>query len=114
MAGLNPSLNRRTGELERPGWSPPRLLMSWEDWLTFGAALIAFLIIAVSIQNAHWVPDMPPLVPVVICGLLIGMLGARLHTKAVFIHPVALVLGFALVLLVVGLFSMVRGRGSRV
>ncbi len=105
MAGLNPPFNRTADGLPASRLRPPRILMSWEDWLTFSAALVAFLSIAVSIQNAHWVRNMPALVPTVIAGLLIGMIGARTRTKAVFIHPVAIVLGAAVVLLVVQTYA---------
>ena len=105
MAGLNPPMNRQAGPLRGTGMSAPRLLMSWEDWLTFVAAIVAILSIAVSIQDAHWVREMPPLVPTAIGGLLIGMLGARLRAKAVLIHPFALLLGFGIVLLVVQTYA---------
>ena len=105
MAGLNPPMNRQAGALRGAKVSPPRLIMSWEDWLTFVAAIVAFLSIAVSIQSAHWVRDMPALVPTAMGGLLIGMLGARMRTKAVFIHPFGLLLGCALVLLVVQTYA---------
>jgi transglutaminase-like putative cysteine protease len=105
MAGLNPPMNRQAGAVGGAHVSRPRLLMSWEDWLTFAAAIVAFLSIAISIQNANWVRDMPAIVPTAMGGLLIGMLGARLRAKAVFIHPVALFLGAALVLFVVQTYA---------
>jgi transglutaminase-like putative cysteine protease len=106
MAGINvrasQSATRRIGGL---AINAPRLVMSWEDWLTLAAAVIAFLSVAFSIQEAHWVRNMPPLVPTVLMGLLIGMLGARTRTHAVFIHPIALLLGFCVVLLVVQTYA---------
>lgn len=105
MAGLNPPLNRTADGLPTSRFRPPRILMSWEDWLTFSAALVAFLSIAISIQHAHWVRNMPALVPTAVAGLLIGMIAARTRTKALFIHPVALVLGIAVVVLVVQTYA---------
>ncbi|MGH2634074.1 MAG: DUF4129 domain-containing transglutaminase family protein [Tepidiformaceae bacterium] len=106
MAGVNvranPSSRRRFGEKAA---SAPLLVMSWEDWLTFAAALVTFVSIAISIQQAHWVADMPPLVLTAMAGLLIGMLAARIHRKAAAIHPIALVLGVVVVLLVVQTYA---------
>jgi transglutaminase-like putative cysteine protease len=81
--------------------SAPLLVMTWEDWLTFAAAVIAFLSVAISIEHANWVKNMPALVPTALAGLLIGMIGARIKTKAIAIHPLALILGLAVVALVV-------------
>lgn len=106
MAGVNvratATPRRRFGEKAA---SAPLLVMSWEDWLTFAAALVAFVSIAISIQQAHWVDSMPPLVLTAMGGLLIGMLAARVHRKAYAIHPIALVLGVAVVLLVVQTYA---------
>ena len=74
MAGLNPSMERASSPFTRGSSVPhPRLLMTWEDWLTFGAALMTFLAVSISIQQAGWVRDMPPVVPTALGGLLIGM-----------------------------------------
>ena len=106
MAGVtaraNPSPRRRFGERAA---SAPLLVMSWEDWLTFAAALVTFVSIAISIQQAHWVADMPPLVLTAVAGLLIGMIAARIHRKAIAIHPIALILGAIVVILVVQTFA---------
>ena len=60
MAGMNVPMNRSAGRrFGTAAVTAPRLLMSWEDWLTFAAALIAFIALAVSIQDAHWVRNMP-------------------------------------------------------
>jgi hypothetical protein len=77
----------------------PRLVMSWEDWLTFAAAVITFLAVAVSLQQAHWVDDMPPFAPTAVAGLLIGMISARVRYYAAAIHPVGLLLGVIIVVL---------------
>ena len=106
MAGVNirasAASGRRFGEA---AITAPCVVMSWEDWLTFGAALVTFLSVAISIQQAHWVSGMPPLVVTAVGGLLIGMVAARTRTKAIAIHPVALVLGAIVVLLVVQNFA---------
>ncbi len=99
---MNPSAGRRIGAA---AINAPRLVMSWEDWLTFAAALVTFLSIAISIQNVHWVADMPPLVPTAIAGLLIGMIAARIHFSSVAIHPVALLLGVFAIALVVQTYA---------
>ncbi len=99
---MSPSAGRRIG---RAAIAAPRLVMSWEDWLTFSAALITFISIAVSIQQAHWVRGMPALVPTALGGLLIGMFAARIRTPAVFIHPVALTLGAVVVILSVQAYA---------
>ena len=77
----------------------PRLVMSWEDWLTFAAAVITFLAVAVSLEQAKWVPDMPPFAPTAVAGLLIGMVAARIRYYAAAIHPVALLLGVIVVVI---------------
>ncbi len=102
MAELNLPLNRSAGRrFGGAAISAPRIVMSWEDWLTFLAALITFLSVAISIQQAHWVNDMPPLVPTALGGLLIGLFAARTRVPAAFVHPVALALGAAIVVLMV-------------
>ncbi|MCC7365758.1 MAG: DUF4129 domain-containing protein [Dehalococcoidia bacterium] len=109
MAGMNPPMNRSAGQrISTAAVSAPRLVMSWEDWLTFGAAFIAFIAVAVSIQQADWVRDpqeMPALVPNAVCALLIGMIAARVRVPSVLVHPVALALGFAVVVLSVQTFA---------
>ncbi len=80
----------------------PRMLMSWEDWLTLGAALVTFLSVAISIQQADWVSDgMPPVVLTTMAGLVIGMFAARTRVPQAVSHPVAALLGIVLVVLVV-------------
>ena len=77
----------------------PRLVMSWEDWLTFAAAVITFMSVAISLQQANWVPGMPAFVPTTVAGLLIGMVSARVRYYAAAIHPVGLALGLVVVVL---------------
>lgn len=106
MAGINvrssQSAPRRIGGA---AINAPRLVMSWEDWLTLAAAVIVFLSVSYSIQQAHWVRSMPSLVPTTMAGLLIGMLGARIRAHAAFIHPFALILGLCVVVLVVQTYA---------
>ena len=74
MAGMNVSLQRTMSRrVSDAAVRAPRFVMSWEDWLTLGAALICFITIGVSIQQAHWVARMPPVVPTAMAGLLIGL-----------------------------------------
>jgi transglutaminase-like putative cysteine protease len=79
--------------------------MSWEDWLTFAAAVITFLSIAYSLQQANWVDGMPPFIPTVLAGLTVGMLAARTRLHALVIHPVGLIVGAAVVVLVAQTFA---------
>ncbi len=66
MAGINVPLERSAGRrIGQFAISAPRVVMSWEDWLTFAIAAIAFMSVAVSIDNAHWVKNMPTMVPAV-------------------------------------------------
>jgi transglutaminase-like putative cysteine protease len=106
MAGMNVPMSQSPGRrIGGAAVNAPRLVMSWEDWLTFVAAIVTFVSIAVSIQNAHWVRNMPALVPTALAGLLIGMIGARMKMKAVAIHPIALFLGLCVVVLVVQTYA---------
>jgi transglutaminase-like putative cysteine protease/uncharacterized membrane protein YecN with MAPEG domain len=106
MAGINVPMNQSASRrIGGAAVNAPRLVMSWEDWLTFAAAIVTFLSVALSIQSAHWVREMPSLVPTALAGLLIGMIGARLKAHAVVIHPVALILGFCVVVLVVQTYA---------
>jgi flagellar biosynthesis protein FliQ len=79
--------------------------MTWEDWLTFGAAVLAFVSVAMSLQDAHWVKDMPPLWPTMLAGLLVGMLAARTRMHAAFLHPLALLVGVLVVILMAQTFA---------
>ena len=102
MAGINVPLERSAGR--RAGSfaiSAPRVVMSWEDWLTFSVAAIAFLAVAVSIDDAHWVKRMPSMIPTVMFGLLIGLVAARTKLPAVIVHPLGTVFGAVVVALVV-------------
>ncbi len=113
MAGLNPSMERSESRFRGTSIPRPRLLMTWEDWLTFGAALMTFLAVSISIQQAGWVQDMPPVVPTALGGLLIGMVAARIHFPAVALHPIALGLGTLLVVLVVQQYADGATLGDR-
>ncbi len=100
MASINPPLQQPASRrLGSAALRAPRLVMSWEDWLTFAAAAITFTAVGVSLQQAHWVDNMPPFVPTAVAGLLIGMIAARVKYYAAAIHPVALLLGAVVVVL---------------
>lgn len=106
MAEMNLPMSRSAGHrIGVAALNAPLLVMSWEDWLTLAAALVTFLSIALSIQSAHWVPDMPPLVPTALCGLTIGMIAARIRLTSIALHPVALVFGVLVIALVVQTYA---------
>ena len=97
MAGMSPTLQSTASRRVNAAINAPRWLMSWEDWLTFAAALVTFIAIAVSIQQARWVPGMPAVVPTMVSGLVIGLVAARLRFPSPVIHLAALALGLAVV-----------------
>lgn len=102
MAGLNPSISRaqrRAQERENARQSGPRLLLSWEDWLTLAAAALVFLSLAFAVQAAEMVRDMPSIIPTTLIGLVTGLLAARIRVPQLLIHPVILVFGTGVVLL---------------
>ena len=91
----------------------PRLVMSWEDWLTFAAAVITFMAVAISLEQAEWVPEMPSFVPTAIAGLLIGMVSARIRYYAAAIHPVSLILGAVVIVLATQTYADGATMGER-
>lgn len=102
MAELNLPMRRPAGRGSgMRGSVPPHPALNWEDLLTFAAALVVFVSVAVAIQQARWVPGMPPVVPTTLGGLIIGLLAARARLHALVLHPIALALGALLVLLMV-------------
>ena len=46
MAGMNPPIERGASRFGGSSLPRPRLLMTWEDWLTFGAAVMTFLAVS--------------------------------------------------------------------
>ncbi|MEO6397645.1 MAG: hypothetical protein ABIP13_04185, partial [Tepidiformaceae bacterium] len=101
MAGINVPIERSPGRrLGNFALSAPQVVMSWEDWLTFVIAAFAFMSVAVSIDNAHWVRNMPSMIPAVMLGLLVGLIAARTRLPAVAVHPLGLVAGIVVVALV--------------
>jgi len=94
-----------SGRLRRFFLDTPRLLMSWEDWLTFVPALIVYLSIAIAIQQAGWVRDFPSLAPAVIGGLAVGLLASRARVSPFIVHPTALLLGMMVITLTATPFS---------
>ena len=88
-----------SGRLRRFFIETPRLLMSWEDWLTLAPALIVYLAIAIAIQQADWVRDFPSLAPTVIGGLVLGLLAARARVSHFLVQPLALLFGLMLLTL---------------
>jgi len=59
-----------------PRWFWQRLI-DWEDWLTFLIAYLTLLGVALSIQGAGWVEDMPSLALMGFLGLVCALLLAR-------------------------------------
>ena len=101
MAEMNLPLSRSAPRrIGAAAINAPRLVMSWEDWLTFAATLVTFLSVAVSMENANWVKNMPAFVPTAMLALLIGMVAARVRLPAAAIHPIALTVGAVVVVLV--------------
>ena len=101
MAGMNVPMERSAGRrLGQFAVSAPRVVMSWEDWLTFCVAAIAFMSVAVSIDNANWVRNMPSMVPAVMLGLLVGLVAARTRLPAIAVHPLGIIIGVVVVALV--------------
>ncbi len=77
----------------------PRLLMSWEDWLTLVPALVVYLAIAIAIQQAGWVRDFPSLAPTVMGALVLGLVASRTRASPFIVQPVALLFGMMLLVL---------------
>jgi hypothetical protein len=100
MAGMNPPIERTAPQrFGAAALRAPRLVMSWEDWLTFVAAVFTFMSVAVSLQEAHWINNMPPFAPTAVAGLLVGMIAARVRYYALAIHPIAIIIGVVVVVL---------------
>jgi len=80
-----------------PAWRLPRWfwerLTGWEDWLTFLIAYLAFLGVALSIQAAEWVENMPSLALMGLLGLLCAFLLARSAIPAILSHLLSIVFG---------------------
>lgn len=105
MAGMNPPLTRPRQGMQaspvEPRTRTRRLFLSWEDWLTLGAAALVYVSLAYSIQSAELVRDMPALVPTTIGGLLIGLFTTRLRASQFVLQPLALVAGLVVIVLMV-------------
>ncbi len=105
MAGLSPTLERaREKTVTRPARAKrtgPRLLMSWEDWLTLFAVSLVFLSLAGSLQGANLVRNMPPMIPTAMGAMLLGLFAARIQSTQAIIHVGGLLLGSLVVLLAV-------------
>src|SRR4030042_3883197 len=80
-----------------PAWRLPlwfwERLTGWEDWLTGLIAHLAFLGVALSIQAADWVADMPSLALMGLLGLLCAFLLARSAIPAILSHLLFVVFG---------------------
>lgn len=99
MAGLNPTLRQSpAARVSGSVVNVPRLFMSWEDWLTFAAVVVAFLSVAFSLEDANWVDNMPRLVPTALAGLVIGLVAARIRVNGLLVQPFVLALGTVVVI----------------
>ncbi len=106
MAEMNFPRNRAAGQrFGKAALNAPRIVMSWEEWFTFFAALVTFMSVAVSIQQANWVREMPSVPTTAFCGLLLGMIAARFRAPAPILHAAAIVIGLAVVALVVQTYA---------
>jgi transglutaminase-like putative cysteine protease len=106
VAGLNPPIERSARrDAARRAIALPRVLMSWEDWLTFAAVLITFVSVAVSIEQANWVDNMPRIVPTAMAGLLVGLVAARVRLHGLAIQPFVLAVGLVVVVAAVQNFA---------
>lgn len=102
MARLEaPIQQTQAARLRNAAISAPRLLMSWEDWLTLVPAIVVYIAIAVAIQQADWVRNFPSLAPTVIGGLVVGLLAARTRGSELLVQPIALLLGAIVITLAV-------------
>ncbi|MFN0096265.1 MAG: transglutaminase-like domain-containing protein [Dehalococcoidia bacterium] len=103
---MNPALNQAASRrIGSAAVNAPRMLMSWEDWLTLGAALVMFVAVGASIHQAHWVREMPSVIPTILAAMVIGMFAARIRVPSVATHPAAVILGAFVVLLAVQSFA---------
>jgi transglutaminase-like putative cysteine protease len=75
-----------------PRWLWERLT-GWEDWLTFLIAYFAFLGVALSIQAAEWVEDMPSLALIGLLGILCAFLLARSAIPPILSHLLSVAIG---------------------
>jgi len=69
------------------------LPFAWRDAITLLIVLAVSLSVVASIDNAGWVEGMPALYPIALFGIVAGYFLARLPWRAVFIYPLALLLG---------------------
>ncbi len=103
MAGLSPTFERaREKTVTRPARKQrtrPRLLMSWEDWLTLFAVSLVFLSLAGSLQGANLVRNMPAMIPTALGAMILGLFAARIQSTPLLIHAGGLALGALVVLL---------------
>jgi hypothetical protein len=68
-------------------------VFAWRDAITLLIVLAVSLSVVASIDNAGWVEGMPPLYPIALFGVASGYVLARLPWRAVFIYPLALLVG---------------------
>lgn len=105
MANMSPRAPQQqengTGQAQQERTRGFRLLMSWEDWVTLFAAAIVFISLAASVQAAELVRNMPPLIPTMVAGLVLGLFAARIRGSQLAVHLGGLLLGAGVVVLAV-------------
>ena len=92
----------------------PRIFLSIDDWITLLPALAIYLAVAVSVQQAEWVRNFPPLYPTVMGGLIIGLLATRLRLVWPLLQGIVILLGFGLIVLSVQSYADGPGFGERI
>lgn len=96
MAEISWTQSRKSGTSAAPNslWSRlPQQYFNWEDWLTFGLALLAVLTVAYGLESSHWSGHMPALVLVSVLGLSTSMLLAKSRMSIFAAWPLAVFLG---------------------
>ncbi len=87
-SGLGPTrkLLRETSR-----WFLPR-----KGWVTFALTLLTAISVVWSVENASWV-DTPSLAPIVVWGIITGLVLAKVRLSALLLQPIALFAGTATV-----------------
>ncbi|HUS82543.1 MAG TPA: transglutaminase domain-containing protein [Dehalococcoidia bacterium] len=68
-------------------------LFPWRDGVTLVIVFAVATCVVSSIDNADWVEGVPSLHPIALFGLALGYVLARLPWRAIFLYPLALLLG---------------------
>jgi hypothetical protein len=75
-------------------WSRlPQRYLNWEDWLTFGLALLAVLAVSYGLQSSNWSTQMPAIVLVSVLALTASLIMAKSRMSIFAAWPLAILLG---------------------